>query len=243
MTVSWFLFNFSSVNRFLFFRSVLRYLLSALIGLPVLYVMLSLLLALVPYSGEKASISEGPVTIAIRTNGVHLEMVLPAVNSQVNWSEYLSVEATSWQRIQSHNISFAYGERDFYINTPEWSDLNLISGINAVMVNTPGAMHVAWLSRLPEQGNRTVHINLTYEKYEALAEYIKSSFLLSEEGHVQLIAGAGYGVNDDFYEATKAYNMIHTCNEWVNRALKVAGIRTATWSPFDQGVLYQLFSD
>jgi hypothetical protein len=37
-----------------------------------------------------------------------------------------------------------------------------------------------------------------------------------------------------------SYTFWHTCNEWTRRALATAGVRTATWAPFDIAVMFHL---
>lgn len=73
-----------------------------------------------------------------------------------------------------------------------------------------------------------------------LNQYLLASFSTNSKGQFIEIADSGYTNNDRFYEANGSYNFIKTCNEWVNKGLKSAGIKTAIWSPFDRGVLYHL---
>jgi len=41
-------------------------------------------------------------------------------------------------------------------------------------------------------------------------------------------------------KTTGSFSLFNTCNVWVNKALKVTGIETSVWSPFDFGVLHHL---
>ena len=44
--------------------------------------------------------------------------------------------------------------------------------------------------------------------------------------------------NENYYESGKSYNFINTCNNWTNQGIKLMGIKTATWAPFDRCILY-----
>lgn len=45
---------------------------------------------------------------------------------------------------------------------------------------------------------------------------------------------------DNFYDATGSFSIFHTCNVWVNVALKEIEVKTSVWSPFDFEILYHL---
>jgi uncharacterized protein (TIGR02117 family) len=69
------------------------------------------------------------------------------------------------------------------------------------------------------------------------------SFRRDEDGRFQLIDGAAYGSNDAFYEAHGAYHAFNTCNCWVGRGLKAAGVRTGWFTPLPKTVSLYLPTD
>ncbi len=52
--------------------------------------------------------------IYITTNGVHLDIVLPVENIELEFLSQLEILP------QTKYVSFGWGDREFYINTPEW---------------------------------------------------------------------------------------------------------------------------
>lgn len=74
----------------------------------------------------------------------------------------------------------------------------------------------------------------------ALNTFIKNTFARTEQEHLKVIPNAGYTNRDHFYEANGNYNLMNTCNVWVNKALKQAQVKTSIWSPFSQGILYHI---
>jgi uncharacterized protein (TIGR02117 family) len=87
---------------------------------------------------------------------------------------------------------------------------------------------------LLEAPNVTV-IRLDPVRFNLLREAITTAMVLGEDGRAAPIQHAGYG-DDLFLEAHGRYSPILTCNEWASRVLAKAGVRTAYWSPFPNGV-------
>jgi uncharacterized protein (TIGR02117 family) len=97
------------------------------------------------------------------------------------------------------------------------------------------------------QGTTLVHVNLledvrpgamvrplrlTPEQYRRLSAFIDAAFADRRE------VIQGYGQNDVFYGARGHCSAFQTCNAWTSEALRAAGVRTALWSPFDDGIMH-----
>ena len=83
-------------------------------------------------------------------------------------------------------------------------------------------------------------ISICETQLNLLNQYIINSFSKGSEGQIVIIPNSGYTNQDEFYEANGNYNLINTCNSWVNRGLKTSKIKTSIWSPFDKGVLFHI---
>jgi hypothetical protein len=69
---------------------------------------------------------------------------------------------------------------------------------------------------------------------------VRAGFRRGADGAPRRIDTPGYFDTDAFYEGTGRYTLVLTSNEWVRRALAGAGIRTATWAPFDTALFWHL---
>ena len=169
--------------------------------------------------------------IYITTNGVHLDIVLPIENIEPEFLNQLEIlPGTKY-------VSFGWGDREFYINTPEWKDLTFKTAFKALFLKSETAMHVTCYStRYSSWSN----IKICSSQLDLLNKYIESSFSKNEIGSFKKLAVPGYYESDFFYEAKGSFSLFNTCNIWVNNALKVTGIETSVWSPFDFGVLHHL---
>jgi len=169
--------------------------------------------------------------IYISTNGVHLDIILPV--NEINDALLNQLEISANTRF----VAFGWGDKQFYINTPEWKDLTFPVAFKALFLKSETAMHVTRYKQVYPSWNRIV---ICPQQVETLNRYILKSFAHKENDNISKIPITGYGNNDTFYNATGSFSLFHTCNVWVNNALKEAGIRTAIWSPFDVGVLYHI---
>ncbi|XOV68162.1 MAG: TIGR02117 family protein [Fluviicola sp.] len=177
---------------------------------------------------------KGDHYIFVRSNGMHTELILPTDNGTVDWTETIAREDFG-ANISTEYVVFGWGDKGFYMNTPEWEDLTAKTASSALLVPTSTALHVGFEPR-PVENKDCVIIYLSKEQYLKISSYIRKSFRL-KNNQVQLIPGKGYGVNDNFYEANRSYHLFRTCNTWTSNALKEAGVRTSAFAIFPNGVM------
>lgn len=205
--------------------------------LPAAYLLAALVLGAWPVNRGFVEAVDG-VTIYVRTNGVHAEIVTPTRAAGVDWSDdhppqhfRRLAEPLPW-------IAFGWGDREFYLNTPTWRELRPRTALVALSGLGQGAMHVEYVDRPEAYAGHRVRISA--EQYRRLAAYLRASFRRDGEGRPIRIDAPGYFDTDAFYEAIPVYTFWFTCNEWVRRGLALAGVRTAAWAPFDVAIFRQL---
>lgn len=199
----------------------------ALIGI---YLALALALSLLG-TGPETHTCEQKAPFFVATTGIHLEIVLPRDQLPPYLEETLELpERTLF-------VAFGWGERDFYLNTPTWKDLKPGRALKALLIPSPSALHVSGYAHPHPDWNA---LPICEGAYAKLNSYITSSFSKGPDGRPLKIDHPGYNDHDAFYEANRRYSCYRTCNNWVNQALRKAGLRTAIWSPFEFGVLYHL---
>lgn len=169
--------------------------------------------------------------IFITTNGVHLDIILPVGNIDFELLQKLEIMPNT------KYVAFGWGDKQFYINTPQWKDLTFKTAFKALFLKSETAMHVTCYRNSYLEWRK---LKLCSSQLKNLNGYIETSFQKNKNGTLQKIDVAGYYEIDSFYEAKGNFSFLRTCNIWVNKALKVSGIETSVWSPFDFGVLYHL---
>jgi hypothetical protein len=150
------------------------------------------------------------IMIFVQTNGVHTGIVLP--DGPGRWR------------------AFGWGDRDFYINTPTWADVQVLTVLKALVGGGHTLLHVDRLRDFRADTNWRP-LRVRHQEYQRIVDFITATL---EPGGQRI---PGYGPDDDFYPARGGYSALRTCNVWVGEALKSAGVRTAMWSPFEDGIM------
>lgn len=179
------------------------------------------------------------IPIAVLSNGIHTDIVVPARNEITDWTKELPYSDVQQADSSYRYLSFGWGDKGFYIETPDWADLKTSTTCKALFWMSSSAMHVSWRKAMPGNTKRSRSFRIPAEKYRELCAFIRESFE-RKNGNLQHIAAKGYGAQDAFYEANGTYNLFETCNVWTGRALKVSGIRVAAWTPFERSIFQQL---
>lgn len=170
----------------------------------------------------------GGIEIFVASNGVHVNLVVPVASRVMDWRREGVVTYPG-----ATHLAFGWGQRDFYLKTRTWADFRLATGARAVLWQPGTLVHVVEMGGPPRDA---IRLMLSDDQYRRLFRYIRGSFAASG---VRRLAGAGYGAYDKFYEGEGTYSPFMTCNQWANRALTVAGVRAALWSPLPYGVMRQ----
>lgn len=180
---------------------------------------------------------EGEMYIYVQSNGVHTDICLPVKTEQINWLDF--IPASHFPDNKNFDfIAIGWGDKGFFLDTPQWSDLTVSTALNAAFLPSPTLMHVEYNKEPLETPNRK-RVYLSRKDYANLIKFIKSSFVVKNNS-VELMESCGYRNCDNFYEAHHSYHLFRTCNRWTNLALKSAGIKTGIFALFPDGILSHL---
>lgn len=217
----------SQVLLFLkYFKIVLKVLLG-IIAVPVLYLLVSLVLSFIPVNSNSTDPTKEH-TIYLSTNGIHVDIILPIESIQEELLKDLKRSPADLF------FAFGWGEENFYMNTPQWSDLSFRTAFNATFLDNNTLIHIKRHQRKHETWTR---VTLNDEELRKMNLYILNSFQLNPDGNKVLLEGKGYSLTDDFYEAQGRYSFHQTSNSWANKAFKQSGLKAALWTPFDFGLI------
>lgn len=173
------------------------------------------------------------VRIYVLDNGVHTDLVLPVSAEGVDWRDLVKPEHFSDPGAAAKPyLAFGWGDRDFYLNTPTWSQVSPVRVASAMVGAGSTVLHVAHIPT-PGVGPQMKTIVLSAQEYRRLAAFIRGTFA---EGP----AVKGYGGSDAFYPARGGYSAIRTCNQWTGDGLRAAGVKIGWWTPFPASVMVWL---
>jgi len=180
----------------------------------------------------------GDIPVYINSNGVHTDIVVPLKNDVKDWTKDILFTQTVAKDSIAKFVAFGWGDKGFYLDTPEWSDLKASTAFKAAFYLGTSAMHTRFYKSLNEDAE-CKKIMITQADYADLVQFIEESFKLDDAKQVQWIKGRSYGKYDAFYEGIGSYSLFYTCNTWANQALKAANQKAALWTPYDKGIFYQ----
>ena len=206
-----------------------------IIGFLVLYVVSAFLISKITVNSE-VSQRDKKIEIFILSNGVHTDIVVPIKNEYKDWSKEIRFQQTKSKDSLVNYLAFGWGDKGFYLNTPEWSDLKASTALNAAFGLSSSAMHTTFY-KIMKEGEACKKIKISAEEYQKMVTYISDSFHRDTFKNVQWISGNSYGNRDAFYEANGSYNLFYTCNTWANNALKIANQKASLWTVTDTGIL------
>ncbi|QDP84201.1 TIGR02117 family protein [Chryseobacterium sp. SNU WT5] len=209
----------------------------AIIALVAIYIIFALIIPYIKVPAEK--VSEPRIVEAyILTNGVHTDIVVPIKTKQYDWSKEIRFENTTSKSTDFNYLSIGWGDKGFYLDTPEWSDLKVSTAFKAAFWLGESAMHCTFYKDMKESDD-CKKLMLTERQYQNLIEFINKKFDRDQNGHLNLIkTDAVYNDHDAFYDANGSYSFLYTCNTWTNNALKAAGQKAALWTPSDFGIFH-----
>ena len=180
-------------------------------------------------------IQKEEIEIFIKTNGVHTDVVVPIKNDIKDWSKEIKFNQTKSKDSIMKYVAIGWGDKGFYLDTPQWSDLKFSTAFKATTGLSTSAMHATFCKSVSENES-CKRILISKENYQKMVTFINDSFKRDSNKNLQCILGCGYAKNDVFYEAKGSYSLFKTCNTWANEALKSSSQKAAFWTPYDGGI-------
>ncbi|RYZ51107.1 MAG: TIGR02117 family protein, partial [Sphingobacteriales bacterium] len=167
-------------------------------GLVGLYLLTALVL-----SGIAVEKEAGPeeMVIYIKTNGVHTDIVMPVRNVDIDWSREFRFSHTALTDTAVNWLGVGWGDKGFYLETPEWKDLKARVAFNAAFGLGNTAIHATYYKSIRESASCR-RLMISREQYRRLINYISNSLERDSLGQAQhIVTDANYGNSDAFYEA------------------------------------------
>jgi len=212
-----------------------------IVGFVALWFICALLLPKIKVNTDNTATAKD-VTIYVRTNGTHTDIVMPEQidlpNSVVSYNWNNLVNDSLFPDVDSSYkyVAIGWGDKGFYLDTPEWKDLKFSTAFNAVFGLGSTAMHVTYYKSMVQDDMTIKEVTLSAADYQSLIARITQSFKLNNN-KVRLIPHPNYGVHDNYFEANGRYNLFNTCNVWTGNTLKAANVSMGLWTPLQAGVM------
>ncbi len=180
---------------------------------------------------------EEKINVYALSNGMHVDFVVPVKSHLFDWTSIFPTADVGLPPAQAKYLAIGWGDREFYLNTQQISDLTATRAVGALLGQHGVLVHVEYLDSI-NYGQYIYKVPLSATQYAALIRYIRQSLALSDAGKAQVIKNRHYGPRDAFYEARGSYSMFNTCNNWAGLGFQEAGVKVSRWTPLVPLVLW-----
>lgn len=216
------------------FGKTLGRLLGAAFLVVVLYLVAAAVGGLVP--GRSVDVTAGDdVQIGLLYGPIHVDFLLPAT---AETRAALGFARAGGVVVDGPGVGYVivgWGARDFYTMTPEWADLSAgatlraITGDASVLRIDTVAPNIAF-DQVPQ-------LSLSSAQYTALLAEISATAAPDAIG----LEVQGHRPTSGFVEARGRFHILRTCNTWVGRVLRRAGVPMGAWTPTPYAVRLSLW--
>ena len=189
-------------------------------------------------NGSRTTNEPLAVTVYITSNGVHTDIVVPIRNQVIDWGKELSLTEELAKDSLRTRLAFGWGNKQFFLNTKDWSDLTFGTAFGAAFHLGVSAMHIVHTTVPDTTSKNVITLLLSERQYVKLAGFLKGSFAGYGKAYVR-IKEHPYGKNDYFFEGKRSYGLTYTCNSWTNDAMKVAEQKACKWTAMKDGIYIQ----
>ncbi|MEM8725866.1 MAG: TIGR02117 family protein [Pseudomonadota bacterium] len=201
-----------------------------LLGLIFAFLLSAWIGSSIPRNGDWDEPDDG-VTILVGHNGIHTEIIMPITTEAVDWRAHFPMTDIDDSSRDYTHVGVSWGERSFFLETPTWADLSLLTAIGA-LTGGDGLIHAAYYVR-PAPAADFRELTIRPEEYRKLIDQVTRDLVPPEDRKTY----GGYSTHDVFYDARGTYHLGNTCNQWTSDRLSAAGIETGLWTPLPGGVM------
>ncbi len=185
-------------------------------------------MGLIPVNNDFHPVEVG-VKIYLVSNAVHADIIVPKSTEAKDWTKSFSAVAFGNSIAEETHVAFGWGDRGSFLETETRDDLKLSTAVNALLLPSRSCVHVSFTR--PEYYLDAVPLTISECQYKALVHHIETKFHRDGDGTLVQIPGYAYTTNDAFFDGKGRYHLFNTCNSWVGRGLRSAGVRAPWFSP------------
>lgn len=174
---------------------------------------IAILLSLLLIPVEKANCADTLEVFVIQQE-YHTGISLKAADVNLSvWSECAEFKSSTW-------VDVGWGERKYY----QSPDSNPLLAVKAIAMPNPSVMRIEGYSKHPNiylSGCPSMRILLTREQFDRLCAVFHNAYARDRNGNIVETSG---NAQYKFYSAKGSYHLMNTCNTWVARAFRKAGL-------------------
>ena len=176
---------------------------------------------------------ENEVEIGLLFGPIHVDFLLPATDET---RAALAPMAAAGVPVADPGVAHfivGWGAREFYTTAGTYADITLAASARAISGDA-SVLRVDVVGPISPNAEYP-RLRLSAAQYRALLAEIEAT------ATGPAILGAGFTATDGFVEAEGRFHILRTCNTWVGRVLRAAGVPMGVWTPMPYSVRLSLW--
>ena len=114
---------------------LLLYIFGILVVFVALYFTADAILSRIPANSKSSANTDKNYTIYLLSNDVHTDIVLPVQTDLLDWREIFPTSDVKSKDTTYNWVGIGWGDKGFYLNTPEWKDLTAKTALVAALMD------------------------------------------------------------------------------------------------------------
>ncbi len=203
----------------------------ALIVLLCLYLLAAVAGALWPGPVAQApqDMPGDPVEIRLVAGPIHYDFLLPLTPATRRALAPLAQAGLALDRAGAQWLVVGWGSRAFYTHEGSYADVPAATLWRAV-TGDAAVLRADLAGPLPP-GYPALSLRLSPGQYARLLQGIAADIRTGPGGAPRALGAPGFTDSDLFVEAAGRFHLFRTCNTWVARRLRAAGVAFGRWTP------------
>lgn len=216
-------------------RPVLRAL-TLLFLLPLLYVAVAYCAAILP--GKRAELPTGTENLIALVRGpIHYDILIPLRPDTRRHFGFAEAAGVPISLPQAEWLVVGWGARQFYTTAGTFADVSAGAVLRAV-VGDAAVIHLEVAGDISLIRD-VIYLTLSDAQFTALLAAIDAGFVHDQTGAALALADK-FSSHDAFFAGAGSFNLWHTCNAWVGKVLRAAGVPLGRWTPLPQTLSFSL---
>lgn len=185
-------------------------------------------------ASHEATDDRHTVTIGLVAGPIHNDFLLPLnAETQARFA-FLEPHDIPVNHPNAEWLMLGWGAREFYTTVGTYSDVSLGASVKALFGDS-SVMRVDVLGAIGRP-DAVRWLPISRPQYETLLSGIKDSFDPALQSVPVRPKAQGH-----FFAAQGAFNLFNTCNTWVGKRLRAAGVRFGVWTPIPASISLSLW--
>jgi uncharacterized protein (TIGR02117 family) len=144
--------------------------------------------------------AENGVEIFVFSGEFHSDIIVPIRTEAHDWRNDFPPDHFPADTSLSTHVAIGWGERNFYLHTPTWSDLKFSTACKALLTPSEAVMHASMVYK-PAVGSNIRSVCVSNDQYLKMVRVMQQSFVRGPDRSIKKIQGYAYSNNDAFEPA------------------------------------------